>query len=282
MHAVIYWNPDRVLFTLPWIEWPVMWYGFFFALGILFTYFLASRRIRQLEYIKDCDEKKQSIFIDRLAWYLILGALAGARLGDVIFYQQSIAFVDLFNLRQGGLASHGAGMGLLLALWIFCRRSSREYPEISYIDFLDLLSVPVLFAAGCIRIGNFFNQEILGKVSDLPWSVFFAHPLDGSIPAARHPVQIYEALFYFIIFLVLFYFSYFPQAKAKGRLSCLFLVGVFSFRFFIEFLKVPQSDYIDQDAFFLMGQYLSIPYLVLALILWKSRIFLDRLHKLSS
>ena len=114
--------------------------------------------------------------------------------------------------------------------------------------------MPVALAASFIRIGNFFNQEILGKKTSVFCAVIFGSPMDGSIPFARHPVQIYEAIFYFLVFSILVYLAFKTKIlKFPGKLIGIFLVLVFSFRFFVEFLKEKQSFFIENRSFFLMG-----------------------------
>ena len=196
-----------------------------------------------------------------------MGALIGARLGDVLFYQNWSEIIQnplgVIEVWQGGLASHGGACGILIALGLFSR--TRKIP---FWQCLDFVVVPTAIAAVFIRIGNFFNQEILGTQTTLPWGVIFLHPVDRGPIVPRHPAQLYEATAYLLIFIVLFiYASVHPRFEKPGRLTRLFLLLVFGCRFSIEFLKVEQSNWLVNGALLTMGQWLSIPFLALGLYL---------------
>ncbi|NNM43957.1 MAG: prolipoprotein diacylglyceryl transferase [Chlamydiae bacterium] len=207
-------------------------------------------------------------FAEKLSLYVMVGAVVGARLGDVFFYQNWKFYLvnplSIIKTWEGGLASHGGVIGILLALTLFYQRIKSQEKEIKWIDLVDFCVIPTAFAAAFIRIGNFMNQEILGTVTTLPWGVVFGHPVDGQAGTIRHPVQIYEALFYFTVGITLFALW---KKKAwfleRGRLSGVFLVAVFGFRFFIEFLKEEQSVWLSTSSFLDMGQCLSIPCILL-------------------
>ncbi|NGX39319.1 MAG: Prolipoprotein diacylglyceryl transferase [Chlamydiae bacterium] len=208
-----------------------------------------------------------------MSFYVVIGTLFGARLGEAIFYQTPMQFVQdpmgIFRFWEPGLSSHGGVIGILLGLWIFCYRIRKKYPMITWIALLDLLSIPALLAGAFIRIGNFFNQEILGVPTKMPWGVIFGHPLDGSSVVARHPVQLYEALFYFVFFIVLWTLrSRLPRMFRLGKTSGLFFMGTFGFRFIIEFLKMPQSLLLSSSGSWHMGQILSIPMIAIGVILF--------------
>ena len=140
---------------------------------------------------------------EKISLSVILGAVIGARLGDVLFYQgfQEVLAdpLSIIKIWEGGLASHGGAAGIILALVILSKRQKKY----SFLQLVDFVVIPTAFAACLIRVGNFFNQEILGTPSALPWAVLFGHPADGSLPVPRHPVQLYEALFYLITFAFL-------------------------------------------------------------------------------
>lgn len=205
---------------------------------------------------------------DKLIWFVVLGTLIGARLGHIIFYDwfyYSSHPLDALKIWEGGLASHGGIAGIIIALMLFKRFALKEFPEISFLGLLDIMVIPSTFAGVFIRIGNFFNQEIFGPPSDLPWAILFGHPIDGSAAVPRHPTQLYEALGYFIISAILFY-----EWRRKGnqlRTGYLFglcFVLVFGFRFLIEFIKTPQSSMMD-ETFLQTGQILSLPFILLGL-----------------
>lgn len=216
-------------------------------------------------------QEKSRMLIDHLAIYVVLGTVAGARLGHFLFYEQPSRYIkdplSILRVWEGGLASHGAIIGIIIALFLFHFWSKKRAPDLTFVAILDLLCIPTALAGGFIRLGNFFNQEISGTVTDVPWAVIFGHPFDRSLPAPRHPVQVYESLFYVCMFVVLWFLS---KRKAfflkRGRLIGLFFVLVFSFRFFIEFFKEEQSSLMIQNSTLTMGQMLSIPAVLLGLI----------------
>ena len=206
-------------------------------------------------------QQQARLFCDRLSFYLLLGIVIGARLGHVVFYEDWLGnlayFSHLFHVWEGGLASHGALVGLIVAALLFCRRYGKDYPWISLRHLLDLLTLPALCSAVFIRLGNFVNQEVLGTATTLPWAVVFGNPVDGRAAIPRHPAQLYEALFYAVSFFVVARF--FPKGLfQRGRISGALFVLIFVFRFLIECLKCHQSEWLAPFPL-TMGQLLSIP-----------------------
>lgn len=257
----IFWDPKPEVFRIPFLDFPVLWYGVLFALGFIlgFPIFVG---ILMRAFGKDWKKKAVQI-TDRLTLYMILGTVIGARVGHFLFYERPEHYFrdpwEIFRIWEGGLASHGAAVGIVLALILFSYKYRREYPNLSWIRLLDFISVPAALGGCFIRLGNFVNQEILGTASRLPWAVVFGHPADHSYPIPRHPVQIYEACFYLAVFFFLWRLSFIKKfLMAEGKLIGLFLVLVFGFRFFIEFLKQEQSHLLAAPVLN-MGQILSIP-----------------------
>ena len=295
--AYIYWDPSRELFhfNLPFLNRPILWYGFLFALGFFLAYWVlvyllqrylvchselysgSSYSLREVNrflvnHRSDSSvislKKKTKEIADQLTLYVIIGTLIGARLGDFLFYQDWNDWAadpfSIFKIWNGGLASHGGAIGIFIALILFSRSIGRRYRYFSLAHILDLAVIPTALAAVCIRIGNFMNQEILGTPADLPWAVIFGHPIDGSACVPRHPVQIYEALAYLFIFgILLRLWRKDPSLKQEGKIGGLFLIVVFSVRFFLEFFKEEQSVY--SMTYLTMGQILSIPLIGLGL-----------------
>ncbi|MCB1116331.1 MAG: prolipoprotein diacylglyceryl transferase [Chlamydiia bacterium] len=270
--SYLYWDPDATAFTIPLIERPVAWYGILFALGFFVGfYLLLSLLKRYLRASSDWPEetlkKKARVFAERLTVYVIISTVIGARLGHVLFYEKWTDYlahpIEIIKTWEGGLASHGGVVGILIGLILFYLRSRKEFPMISFRRIVDLMVVPALFASSLIRLGNFINQEVLGIETAAPWGVVFGHPIDGSIPAVRHPAQLYEALFYFGAFLV-FWRLFSRLNKPVGLLSGLFFIVVFSFRFFIEFLKEEHS-HLMEGGLITMGQWLSLPLVALGI-----------------
>ena len=166
-------------------------------------------------------------FSERLTIYMIIGAVIGARLGHILFYEKWTYYIShplmIFKTWEGGLASHGAVIGIFIAMALFYMRSRKEYPMISILRVIDLLVIPSLYAGVLIRFGNFINQEILGTVTTAPWAVVFGNPAGGLPPLPRHPAQLYEAFFYFFSFLVFFRFFgkwLFPAGRIAPRSGC--------------------------------------------------------------
>lgn len=242
--AVIYWNVSREIFGIG----PVIirWYGLLFALG-----FVVGYQIMQWIYNK---ENKTQKSLDSLAITMILSTVIGARLGHCLFYEPAIYLADpirILKVWEGGLASHGAAIGIPFALWLY----SRKHKDISMLWILDRIVIVIALAGFFIRLGNFFNSEIYGNPANLPWAVVFASV--DHIP--RHPVQLYESFSYLIIFIIMI-FTYKNSYKKlhSGFLFGLFLVLVFGARFFLEYFKAFQADF-ETNLPIKMGQILSIP-----------------------
>jgi len=270
MFSIFVWDPNRIFFTLPLIEHPIAWYGVIFSLGFLCGYFvmryLFTERLLS-SFSTRAEAKVQATSLtDRLTFLIIIGTLIGARLGHVFFYEWSYFKahpLEIFMTWKGGLSSHGGALGVLLALIIFVIWHRKRC---TFFMVFDLLVIPTAFVGGCIRVGNFINQEILGYPTTLPWGVTFLHPAQGPAGVPLHPVQLYESLFYFTLFATLFwYWKRHKEMVGTGVLCGWFLILLFGFRFFIEFLKLPQSD-LAHNAILDMGQWLSLPFILLGLL----------------
>lgn len=277
--AWFYWDPPKDLFSIPIINRPLGWYGLFFVAGIICSYwivlFIMRTLLRERHPLKAGEEiKSLALFLtDRLTWFVVIGIIIGARLGHVFFYDWPYFRrhpKEIFDVSEGGLAglaSHGAAIGILLAIALFRKTISKKFPELTFWTIVDTLAVPAALAGTFIRIGNFFNQEILGTPSQMPWAVIFGHPADRSLPLPRHPVQLYEAFVYLILFFTMFSIWKWTKVRSKpGFITGLFFVLLFSARFFLEIYKTAQSHVIDESSL-QMGQYLSLPFIVSGMIL---------------
>ena len=219
---------------------------------------------------------KESAFhlVDRLTWYVVVATILGARLGHMLFYDLDLLLADplvFFRTWEGGLASHGAAAGIIISLILYERKTVKEFPYIRTLFVLDTLAIPTALVGAMIRLGNFINQEIVGIPSDAPWAVLFGHPREGLVAVPRHPVQLYEAIAYFCSFFILLGLWKKFSFKFNGFLIGVFFLLIFGSRFFLEYLKVPQSEFIHEGSFLLMGQWLSIPFIVTACVLiWKN------------
>ncbi len=271
--AYFVWDPSPEIFkfNIPILNRPLLWYGFLFALGFFVGYLVLTYLLRRYFLLEKEPKAKVKAQAEQLTFYVIIGAIVGSRLGDVLFYQSWAGIArnpfSILAVWEGGLSSHGGAVGILIALWILARRT-----KIPFWTVVDFTVIPTAIAAVFIRIGNFFNQEILGVPTQLPWGVIFLHPADGAPILPRHPAQLYEALWYLLTFgILLWYWHRHPPFKPSGKLTGLFLILVFGFRFFIEFIKVEQSAHLSGSSFLTMGQALSLPFIALGLWLFLKR-----------
>ena len=255
------WDISPVAFTLTLgsFHLPVYWYGLLFALtyyhGTIIFRWMFRREGRPEEGVYD------------LTLYVIGGTVIGARLAHVLLYQPAYYFSHPWKIPavwEGGLASHGAIFGILLGIWLYSRRATDQ----SFLWVCDRIGIAAPLTGGVIRVGNFFNSEILGRPTDLPWAVTFAR-IDA-IP--RHPVQLYEALCYLLVFLLQFrYYLRRDKDAPDGELFGRFFVLTFGARFCMEFFKEGQSEFEGGWAL-TMGQWLSIPAVLLGLyLIWRTR-----------
>jgi len=245
--AEIGWNISPEIFSIG--PLAVRWYSLLFALGIILSY--------QIMSIFFLNEKKNIKDLDVLTIYVVIGTVVGARLGHCFFYHPEYYLsnpLEIFQIWKGGLASHGAVIAILISLYFFIKKK----PEFSFLWLVDRLVIVGALAGCLIRIGNFFNSEIYGIPSDLPWAVVFERV--DNIP--RHPAQLYEAIAYLLIFLFLFF--YYKKLKGKtqnGLFFGYFLVLLFGARFLLEYFKDLQAD-VESQMIFHIGQYLSIPFVL--------------------
>lgn len=270
MLAYFTWDPNRAIFWMPYLNHPVTWYGLLFATGFFIGYsVLRWLLVRHLEL--GADKAVATQLADRFAVLLILGAVIGARLGHVFFYDwpyYRTHTAEIWQVWQGGLASHGAAVGILIAIALFWLWQRKKYPTLTFLALLDALVLPASLAGVLIRIGNFINQEILGTPTTLPWGVIFLHPVEGPANVPLHPAQLYESLLYLIVSAwLLFLILKKHVALGWGVLTGWFFLLVFGGRFLIEFVKLPQSEVIHEAGSLNMGQWLSIPFVIVGIIL---------------
>jgi len=268
------WDPDRVFMTLPYLRYPIYWYGVLFATGFGISYFFLKKVMASFfkkNYENPHDVKQQlDLFMTRSVTWLTLASVLGGRLGYIVFYgwpHYSQHPLDMIKIWEGGLASHGAVIGLLIGMLCLVWSYRHHVPKMTFLFLVDILAIPVGWTGGLIRVGNFFNQEITGIPTSLPWGVEFLHPLDG-VGGVVHPVQLYEALFYIALAFCMFgVFRRYRAYLGSGLFTGILLISLFSFRFFIEFLKVPQGEVLSATSFLKMGQLLSLPFICLGCVL---------------
>jgi len=257
----INWNADPEIINVWGIS--IRYYGLLFVSGLILCIFILSWIYKR--------ENIPSEHLEKLSIYGMIGILIGARLGHCLFYEPSyylshplemilpITFPPEGGIKFSGyqgLASHGGVLGLLIALYIYSRKT--KHPMI---DTIDLIAVVAGLSFGFIRLGNFMNSEIIGMPTTKPWGVIFERV--DNIP--RHPAQLYEAISYFIIFAIMMLLYKKMRAKLKnGFLFGLGTVLFFTARFVIEFVKVNQVEFEDRMALN-MGQLLSLPFIVVGI-----------------
>ena len=244
------WNISPKIFSIG--DFSIAWYGVLFALG-----FYLGFHIMRWVYIR---ESKSLKTLDTIFIYMVLGAVLGARLGHCFFYDPNYYLsnpLEILKIWEGGLASHGGVVGMLLAMYYYSKKTA----DISFLWLLDRMTLVIALGSFFIRLGNFFNSEILGIPTNVPWAMIFSRV--DSLP--RHPAQLYEAAVYLCLFMLLLFLYFKRREKLKpGFMMGLLMVVIFGSRFLIEFVKIPQEHFapiLNLN----MGQWLSIPVVVLGL-----------------
>lgn len=260
----ILWNPDVEAFHL--FGFSVRWYSLCWLIGLVLADFIVQRLYKQ--------QKIKDELFDPLFLYCFFGILLGARLGHCLFYQPEYyltswqhfieMIVPIHFLPAGGwkfvgyegLASHGGTIGLIVALYLYYRRTRLNLWQV-----LDNIAIATPITACFIRLGNLMNSEIIGKVTDVPWAFIFERV--DKMP--RHPGQLYEAIAYFVFFFVgLWLYRKHPQRVGTGFFFGLCLTLIFTFRFFIEYTKDIQVDF-ESGMPLNMGQILSLPFIAIGI-----------------
>ena len=260
--AYIIWDVNPYIFTFPdnfplLGGRPVAWYGLLWAMVFIVGYY-----IMRMVYRK---EKLSDDLLDKLTINMLVFTIIGARLGHCLFYEPEYYFANpekFLYIWEGGLASHGGAIGILIGLYIYSRKIKKPY-----IWILDRIAIPVAIGGSFIRLGNLMNSEIYGYETTLPWGFKFVRdwapgtPIDA-IPAC-HPTQIYEALVLVIMFAVLMYLFFKKDIanKRPGFFFGLFCTVIFGSRVLIEFIKQPQVEF-EKSMVFDMGQWLSLPFVI--------------------
>ena len=252
----ISWNPSLTI-------GPFRWYSLCWLIGLALAFFVVKKLYKE-QNIKD-------EYFDPLFIYCFLGILVGARLGHCLFYQPDYfltsgkGFIEMLLpihfLADGGwkftgyegLASHGGTLGLMIALWLYVRKTKLS------MTVLDNIAIATGTTACFIRLGNLMNSEIIGKVTDVPWAFIFERV--DMLP--RHPGQLYEAIAYAILFGIMWYLhKKMPEKIGTGWYFGFCLTYIFTFRFFIEYTKEIQEAF-EASLPLDMGQILSIPFIIL-------------------
>lgn len=258
----IVWDPNPIAFSIGSLD--IAWYGISWALALLVALWIFSRMVKR--------EGLNPQLVDSGFLFGVFATIIGSRLGHCLFYEPQEYFlhpfmsdfpwIKLLDIRGGGMASHGAAIGLLIGLWLFARKW--KFP---YIWILDRVAVMVPLSGALVRLGNLMNSEIYGDPTTLPWGFIF---VQNGETMPMHPTQLYEAGAYVLIFLLLahLYWRTRLAQEKRGVLFGLFLILLFTVRFVIESIKLPQEVW-EQNMWLNMGQILSLPFIVAGVvILW--------------
>ena len=283
----ITWNVDPVLFHLGSLQ--VRWYGLLWALGFFLGYFIMRNIYRH--------EKVSDDWMDKLLIYMLVSTVVGARLGHCLFYEPEFYLkhpLKMFAIWEGGLASHGGALGILIGLWIYVRvynkstKKKEEKQRITYLWLLDRIVVPVCLVGALIRCGNVMNHEIYGTPTSLPWGFVFMRGAeqfcgtydnytpcfawDAPCPPSEwlpcHPTGLYEAFFCLVAMGILLWMYYKRDLgnKQPGLMFGTFLVIIFGSRIGIEFLKNVQVEF-ERNMVLDMGQWLSVPFVIVGIVM---------------
>ena len=263
--SAIHWNIDPVMFSIG--SFGLRWYSMGFLVAFVLGYWIVSRMFKR--------EGVRADYLDSLVVYMFLATLVGARLGHCLFYEPDYFLTSahwteiVWPFHNGeftgfqGLASHGAAVGILTAMWLYWRRYGMNIWWI-----LDRMVIVIALGGAFIRLGNLFNSEIYGHATTLPWGFIFER---NGETVAKHPTQLYESLCYFAIFGVCLW--YYLRKNGNVRSGSIFgwwLVALFGVRFLIEFVKNDQVDF-EAGMALNMGQLLSLPFIAAGLVIaWLS------------
>jgi phosphatidylglycerol:prolipoprotein diacylglycerol transferase len=269
----IKWSPNEILIEIG--GFSIYIYSVMFILAFILGYNL----VKSFFVKEKIDEK----YLDPMLIYMVVSIFLGARLGEVFFYQwgyyqnhlieillpiQESPNSSLLGLIDGykftgfrGLASHGAAIGVFIGLYLFIKK----YKFKNFFWIFDRLTIPIAIGGAFVRIGNFFNSEILGKYTNSDWGIIFENRGE-TLP--RHPAQLYESFGYLILFIILYrLYQYSNIRDRKGVLSGYFLIGLCFIRFMVEFVKESQGGIETFLPGLSTGQWLSIPFIILGFIL---------------
>ena len=272
----ILWNPDLEIFRIG--NFAIRWYSTCWLIGLALAYFIVKWLYK--------NQKVKDAYFDPLFMYCFLGILIGARLGHCLFYQPEYflsswthvveMFLPIHQMADGswkftgyeGLASHGGTIGLMVALYLYYRKTGMNLWHV-----LDDIAIATPITACFIRLGNLMNSEIIGTPTNVPWAFI----LERADMTPRHPGQLYEAIAYFFFFFVMLHFYKRTSKKVgTGFYFGLCLTLIFTFRFFIEYTKDIQVDF-ESGMIFNMGQLLSIPFIILGIACMRGGTWMKKL-----
>jgi len=234
----------------------IHWYGLMYLLGFIAVLLLGNYRAGKP------DSGWTKAQVSDLLFYGAIGVIIGGRLGYVMFFKLGYYLahpLEVFYIWTGGMSFHGGLLGVLGAMWLFARNNNKQFLVVG--DFVAPLCAVGL---GAGRVGNFINQELWGRITDVPWAVVF----QNAGPEPRHPSQLYEAFLEgFVLFAIIWIYS--SKPRSLGAVSGLFLICYGLFRLSVEFVREPDSHlgFIALN-WMTMGQMLSIPLVLIGAWLW--------------
>ena len=263
MLMYITWDVDPELFTI--LGREIRWYGLLWVIGLITAVLIVQKIFEK--------EKMPEKWFDSLFVYMMLGIILGARLGHCLFYEPAYYLanpIEILKIWEGGLASHGGVIGIIIAVWLYSRKVTKK----SMLWTFDRVIVPTGFTAAAIRIGNLMNHEIYGDVTSQPWGFRFIENIaewkagiaEPIFSQPSHPTQIYEALVYLMVFAITMYLFWKTDAKKKqGLLLGIAMIIIFASRFLIEYIKevqVASEIAMRENTGLILGQWLSIPFVL--------------------
>lgn len=263
----ITWTADPTIFSIGSKE--IRWYSLAFVIGFAIGYKIVERMWKR--------EEINPKWIDPLLYYTLIGTIVGSRLGHCLFYDPGYYLshpVEILKVWEGGLASHGGVLGIIIAIYFYSKRITHK----SMLWTFDKLVTPTGLVAALIRLGNLMNHEVYGHPTDLPWGFRFITNLhawrQGAEPVfsePSHPTQLYEAICYLITFAICMWLYFKKDAwKKEGFIFGIFMICIFISRFFIEFLKNNQESF-EEGMALNMGQLLSIPFVLMGIFfVWRA------------
>ena len=272
MLMYITWKVDPELFTL--LGREIRWYGLLWVIGLVVAIVIVQKIFEK--------ERLPEKWFDSLFVHMMLGIVVGARLGHCLFYEPAYYLanpLEIFAIWEGGLASHGGVIGIIIAVWLYSKRVTKK----SMLWTFDRVIVPTGFTAAAIRLGNLMNHEIYGGPTSQPWGFRFitnighwkAGVAEPIFSEPSHPTQIYEALIYLLVFAITMHLYWKTNAiKRQGLLIGIGMIIIFVSRFFIEFVKHVQVDSeiaMRESTGLILGQWLSIPFILWGLwLVWNA------------
>lgn len=272
MLMYITWKVDPELFTI--LGREIRWYGLLWVIGLVVAIVIVQKIYEK--------ERLPEKWFDSLFVHMMLGIIVGARLGHCLFYEPAYYLanpLEIFAIWEGGLASHGGVIGIIIAVWLYSKRVTKK----SMLWTFDRVIVPTGFTAAAIRLGNLMNHEIYGGPTSQPWGFRFitnighwkAGVAEPIFSEPSHPTQIYEALIYLLVFAITMYLYWKTDAKQKqGLLIGIGMIIIFVSRFLIEFVKHVQVDSeiaMRESTGLILGQWLSIPFILWGLwLVWNA------------